>query len=843
MSNRSESKRRGDPAPHGAPSWPDSSYTEVWSRNLDSPVICVSATPNASLVAAASTDRTVALFSDTGEPRWRRSLDNEAWAVAISADGARIAVGTAAKHPASGTVFVLDRAGQELWRHALDAPVWSVSLSDDGERLVVGSWDGCAYLFQEANGSFGEVARVKLGEAGVYGVSISGDGQRILAAAYDRSVTLFDGNMSVVDSHGCPTGTYHAALSRDAAWGVVGLRDGRAMMLRLGHPRAVTRAEVVSQRPICGAAVSSKGTAALGCFDGRAYITNREGRLLWSLYTDGEVWSTSLSSDASLVVVGSGDGTLRVVKNHANDAAVDELLALEGRVERAGGGGESLSCAATAVAAFRKYGLVDYAVRRLKDWAPLLGDKASADLALQVLREDTAAYPAHRRSHFLLASIYQEQQDWRRAALHYIWAGQDDQLRLQSLTRAGEAFSKAGLEAAAKSSFRRAREQQITEEARRTLYSLARAHEDNGQPAEARKYYEVLFTFNPGYRDIFARLERLDAAPPAPGPRGEPSKADWYDGLLLGLLGPDVPRMVDVDPSLQPILHARSRELAVTAKERRRILNVITEHALENVDPSRRAGLEYDVAAYMRYDRSVPEDEAKKSLELVHVLDNVGRYGPFKRSLDIGAATGRYPTILAGMGIEAFGLDVEPEAVEYARRKRGNARNPDYRVGDARSLPFDNAQFDLITCMMGTAAHFPAAELEIVLAEVRRCLRPGGVFILSTWDIECPHLSFLSIYSHAQMEEMRRNSPTRREIAGLVRNQGLAVEEVRPIGLMPEALTYELDLQRFGPNQIGQLVDVELAFRAVFPESHGQMVMVVSRKPLGDAERESRRQP
>lgn len=833
-SNRSErgvSAAHDEAAPFAnavAGRWPGSPYTKVWSRELGSAIICVAATPNASFVAAACIDQSASLFSGEGELCWRRTVTGEAWAVAISADGSSVAVGTASKHPAAGTVVVFDDAGEERWRLSLDAPVWSVALSDDGGRLVVGCWDNFVYLFEAAHGQYKEVSRVKLGDAGVYGTSISADGRQILAAAYDRSITLFDHTMTATVTHACATGTYHTALSRDGAWGVVGLRDGRAMILRpqRQEPRYT---ELLSQRAICGAAVSSHGTAAFGSFDGRTYVTNADGRLMWSLYTEGEVWATALSSDASLLVVGSGDGILRTVRSHANDAAIQELMSLEARVERVEGTA-ALACVETAVAAFRKYGLVDYALRRLVDWAPRIGGEASNSVALRLLREDTAIFPLHRRSHFQLASIYEAQQDWRHAALYYTRAGQADHLRLQSLTKAGEAFARAGLDAAAKSSFRRAREQQITEDARRTLYSLARAYEDSGRLADAQKYYEVVYTFNPDYRDVYTRLERLTMHSTAPTSKAPAAGIDWYDSLLLGLLGPDVPRILDVDHSLRPILRARSKELAVTAEERKRILGVISEHALEKAAGDQPSKLDYDVATYMRYDRSVPEDEAKKSLELVHALECIGRYGPFQASLDIGSATGRYPTILANLGITAFGLDVEPEAVEYAKRKRGNASNPVFRVGDARSLPFEDQRFDLITCMMGTAAHFLAGDLETVLGEIRRCLRPGGIFILSTWDIECAHQTFLSIYSHAQMEEMRRNSPTRQELQALYRKQGLAVVDVRPIGLMPESITYELDLQRLGPNQLEQLVDLELAFRAMSPGLHGQMYMMIARK-------------
>ena len=810
--------------------WPDAPYHDLWRLNLGASVICVAATPTASLIAAACIDRRVVLLSSTGEVQWTRMLDGEAWAVAMSADGSRVAVGVANKNPASGKVFTFDRNGIECWQVTLDAPVWSVALSDDGAHLAVGCWDNCVYRFEETFESYRQCARVKLGDAGVYGVAMSGDGEYVLAAAYDRAVTMFDRAMQPVTQYPCRTGTYRTALSRDCNWGIVGLRDGRAMMFRAADRDSLRYTEVLSQRPICGAAISRGGVAALGSFDGRAFVVNAEGRLLWSLYADGEVWSTTVSQDGSVVAIGTGDGAIRVVRNRVDDAAADEIRTAETAVESRPG--DVVVSATAAIQAFRKYGLVDYAVRRLKDWAPVIGREIADDLALQLLLEDTAAFPGHRHSHFQLASLYHGQGAWRKAASHYINAGQDSRIRLESLTKAGEAFAKAGLEFAAKSSFRQAREQQITEEAKRTLYSIGRAYEDNGKLAEARKYYEVVFTFTPDYRDVFARLERLSDDAASPDTPSQPAMPlDWNDSLLSGLLGPDVPRVADIDPSLGYILQARSKELAITAEDRRGIMGAVAAHAFAGHEGRRYAGIDYDVAAYMRYDASVPEDEAKKSLELVHVLDAVKRYGPVKRSLDIGTATGRYPTILAGMGIQASGIDREPEAINYARKKTAGATNPDFSVGDARALPFQDGTFDLITCMMGTAAHFPTGTLDTVLGEMYRCLKRGGVAIISTWDIDCPHLTFLSIYSHAQKEEMRRNSLPREQMRELAGEKGFVVDEMRPVGLMPEALAYELDLHPLDPSKIGHLVDVELAFRALFPAQHGQMFMMLARKP------------
>ena len=49
-------------------------------------------------------------------------------------------------------------------------------------------------------------------------------------------------------------------------------------------------------------------------------------------------------------------------------------------------------------------------------------------------------------------------------------------------------------------------------------------------------------------------------------------------------------------------------------------------------------------------------------------------------------------------------------------------------VADAEVLPFGSGTFDVI-CICGSAAHFP--DMETCFAEVRRCLRPDGLLVVT----------------------------------------------------------------------------------------------------------------
>jgi SAM-dependent methyltransferase len=63
--------------------------------------------------------------------------------------------------------------------------------------------------------------------------------------------------------------------------------------------------------------------------------------------------------------------------------------------------------------------------------------------------------------------------------------------------------------------------------------------------------------------------------------------------------------------------------------------------------------------------------------------------------LDVGCGTGFFTrTLAASLDGRATGVDINPEWVEYARRR--DAGRASYQVADARALPYANASFDLV---------------------------------------------------------------------------------------------------------------------------------------------------
>jgi O-antigen biosynthesis protein len=96
------------------------------------------------------------------------------------------------------------------------------------------------------------------------------------------------------------------------------------------------------------------------------------------------------------------------------------------------------------------------------------------------------------------------------------------------------------------------------------------------------------------------------------------------------------------------------------------------------------------------------------------------------RVLDAACGTGHGTALLARVADVAVGVDFAPPALERARREHGAVA--EFREGDLRDLPFDDAVFDHALCFEAIAH---VREPETVVDELRRVLRPGGLLLIS----------------------------------------------------------------------------------------------------------------
>jgi glycosyltransferase involved in cell wall biosynthesis/2-polyprenyl-3-methyl-5-hydroxy-6-metoxy-1,4-benzoquinol methylase len=132
-----------------------------------------------------------------------------------------------------------------------------------------------------------------------------------------------------------------------------------------------------------------------------------------------------------------------------------------------------------------------------------------------------------------------------------------------------------------------------------------------------------------------------------------------------------------------------------------------------------------------------------------------------RRVLDLGCATGRGGEVLiaAFPGLELDGLDVLEERLVEARR-RGYAGT--FCVS-ATDIPVADAAYDAVVSGE-MLEHLHAADVDRVLEEVRRVLRPGGVALLTTPN---PHgVNFVlrrrSVFGHSHLSAHTAQSLSRR---------------------------------------------------------------------------------
>jgi len=102
--------------------------------------------------------------------------------------------------------------------------------------------------------------------------------------------------------------------------------------------------------------------------------------------------------------------------------------------------------------------------------------------------------------------------------------------------------------------------------------------------------------------------------------------------------------------------------------------------------------------------------------------------------LDVACGTGVVALTAARAGANVQGIDLTPELIERAKENAALTRlEASFQQGDAESLPFADASFDVVVSQFG---HMFAPRPEIAIGEMLRVLKPGGTVAFSTWPPE-----------------------------------------------------------------------------------------------------------
>jgi len=116
---------------------------------------------------------------------------------------------------------------------------------------------------------------------------------------------------------------------------------------------------------------------------------------------------------------------------------------------------------------------------------------------------------------------------------------------------------------------------------------------------------------------------------------------------------------------------------------------------------------------------------------------------PGDRVLDLGCGNGRYFELMKEKDIEYFGVDNSQELIDIAKRRYLPApgeREPEkaeakFMADNALGLSFPSGYFDVVYSI-AVLHHIPSHYFRFeLLTQARRVLRPGGLFIATTWNL------------------------------------------------------------------------------------------------------------
>lgn len=97
----------------------------------------------------------------------------------------------------------------------------------------------------------------------------------------------------------------------------------------------------------------------------------------------------------------------------------------------------------------------------------------------------------------------------------------------------------------------------------------------------------------------------------------------------------------------------------------------------------------------------------------------------FARALDVGCGEGRFCRMLRAEGIPAVGIDPTEALLERARSQDPEG---DYRLGQAETLDWPDASFDLVVAYLSL---IDIPDIEAAIGEMARVLMPGGTLLIA----------------------------------------------------------------------------------------------------------------
>ena len=182
--------------------------------------------------------------------------------------------------------------------------------------------------------------------------------------------------------------------------------------------------------------------------------------------------------------------------------------------------------------------------------------------------------------------------------------------------------------------------------------------------------------------------------------------------------------------------------------------------------PTLEANIQVHTRMADRYDIDEPHFRPENQAKVRKLLEGLARRAGGGRLLDVGCGTGFVIRLAHDLFQSIDGIDVTPAMLAKIDTSKGNIR---LHTGVAESMPFESGTFDMASSY---AFMHHVADHRLVLAEVARVLRPGGLFYI---DLE-PNKLFWKTMVDLEHRGGARTDILTREIDSVL-HTGEAVEE------------------------------------------------------------------
>jgi ubiquinone/menaquinone biosynthesis C-methylase UbiE len=175
------------------------------------------------------------------------------------------------------------------------------------------------------------------------------------------------------------------------------------------------------------------------------------------------------------------------------------------------------------------------------------------------------------------------------------------------------------------------------------------------------------------------------------------------------------------------------------------------------------------------------------------------------RVLDLACGTGivaGYAAKHAGAEGEVIGYDPTPDFLDAARAKTFSGAPISWIEGFAEDIPFDDSSFDAVLCHQGLQY---VTNREQTFAEIKRVLKPGGMFHAGVWAsaADQPAFGFVedALAKHIGPEQKPVHAWSfggLRELKRLAETAGFKVERLEKL----ELLAHFDSIQRYVDTQV-----------------------------------------